>query len=236
MFQAGTVPGREHSREVKDVMSVIKRKLNSDRGASITWALLIFLVCAVIGSAVLVAGTASSGRMSEVADNDQRYYAVTSAARLLIDLIDDETATIVKEETKAGDSPAETKYYIDGKQIPEGITKFESVTEQAAYHLMKGEEVSNDFDLTASKSELDVTIQETVDADTGEMTLEIKKTTGNGEKSKTYSLILFFNLDKSEIQETKEGTAQTITTTTGSFTWRLRDIQVGGSQRWVETS
>lgn len=218
-------------------MSVLKRKLKSDRGASITWALLIFLVCAVIGSAVLVAGTASSGRMSEVADNDQRYYAVTSAARLLIDLIDDETATIVKEETKAGDSPAETKYYIDGNPNPVGEgTTFQSVTEQAAYLLTKGEVVSNDFDLTAAKSELDVTIQETVDADTGEMTLEIKKTTGNGEKSKTYSLILFFNLDKSEIQETKEGTAQTITTTTGSFTWRLRDIQVGGSQRWVETS
>lgn len=234
MFQAGTVPGREHSREVKDVMSVLKRKLKSDRGASITWALLIFLVCAVIGSAVLVAGTASSGRMSEVADNDQRYYAVTSAARLLIDLIDDETATIVKEEANA-EGTAVTNYYVNGVQIDDS-TVFQSVTEQAAYLLMKGEVVSNDFDLTVAKSELDVTIHEEVDADTGEMTLEIEKTTGSGEKSKTYSLILFFNLDKSEITETKTETEGTKTTTTGSFTWRLRDIQVGGSQRWVETS
>ena len=215
-------------------MNRIKKKLNSERGASITWALLIFLVCAVIGSAVLVAGTASSGRMSEVADNDQRYYAVTSAARLLIDMIDDQTATIVKEEANA-EGTAVTNYYVNGVQIDDS-TVFQSVTEQAAYLLMKGEVVSNDFDLTAAKSELDVTIHEKVNADTGEMTLEIEKTTVSGEKSKTYSLILFFNLDKSEITETKTETEGTKTTTTGSFTWRLRDIQVGGSQRGVETS
>ena len=52
----------------------IMRKLNSERGASITYALLIFLVCAVVGSSVLVAGTAASGRMSKVPENDQRYY------------------------------------------------------------------------------------------------------------------------------------------------------------------
>ena len=68
-------------------MSVIKRKLKSDRGASITWALLIFLVCTVVGSAVLVAGTAAAGRMSKLPENDQRYYAVTSAAGLLRDAL-----------------------------------------------------------------------------------------------------------------------------------------------------
>ncbi len=215
----------------------IKAKLRSRTGASITYALLIFLVCAVIGSAVLVAGTASSGRMSEVADNDRRYYAVTSAARLLIDLIDDQTAVIVKEEANA-EGTAVTNYYVNGVQIDDS-TVFQSVTEQAAYLLMKGDTVSNDFNLTAVKSglnlddELDVAIHEKVNADTGEMTLEIEKTTGSGEKSKTYSLILFFNLDKSEITETKTETEGTKTTTTGSFTWRLRDIQVGGSQRWV---
>ncbi len=77
----------KHGGEVKDAMNVIKRKLNSERGASITWALLIFLVCAVVGSAVLVAGTTASGRMSKLAENDQRYYAVTSSAGLLRDIL-----------------------------------------------------------------------------------------------------------------------------------------------------
>ena len=68
-------------------MNVIKRKLNSRRGASITWALLVFMVCAVVGSVVLVAGTAAAGRMSRLAENDRRYYAVTSTAGFLRDVL-----------------------------------------------------------------------------------------------------------------------------------------------------
>lgn len=64
-------------------MNGLKRKFNNQKGASITWALLIFLVCTVVGSAVLVAGTAAAGRMSRLADSEQRYYAVTSTADLL---------------------------------------------------------------------------------------------------------------------------------------------------------
>ena len=73
--------------EVKDAMNMIKKKLNSERGASITWALLIFMVCAVVGSVVLVAGTAAAGRVSKLAENDRRYYAVTSTAGFLRDAL-----------------------------------------------------------------------------------------------------------------------------------------------------
>ncbi len=81
-------------------MRTIKKKLNSQRGASLTFALLLFLVCAVVGSVVLVAGTAASGRMSKVAEMDQRYYSVNSAARLLIDMIDDETVMIIATQER----------------------------------------------------------------------------------------------------------------------------------------
>ena len=60
-----------------------RRKIKSQSGASITYALLLFLVCAVVSSVILAAGTAASGRISESVDNDRRYFAVTSAARLL---------------------------------------------------------------------------------------------------------------------------------------------------------
>ena len=76
----------------------LKQKLKSQTGASITFALLLFLVCAVVGSAVLVAGTAAAGRMSKIAEMDQRYYAVNSAARLLNDLMErDEIRYRMKE-------------------------------------------------------------------------------------------------------------------------------------------
>lgn len=63
----------------------MKNKLRSNQGASMLLALLLFLVCAVVGSVVLASATAAAGRMSELAEMDQRYYAVTSAAELLAD-------------------------------------------------------------------------------------------------------------------------------------------------------
>lgn len=72
-------------------------KLRSRSGASITAALLVFLACAVLSSVVIAAATAASGRMSRIAEADQRYYAVTSAAGLLKDLIHGKTVLVVEE-------------------------------------------------------------------------------------------------------------------------------------------
>ena len=75
--------------------NIIMNKLRSQTGASITFALLIFLVCTVLCSVILTAATASSGRMSGITEADQRYYAVTSAAELLQELIDGKTVSVV---------------------------------------------------------------------------------------------------------------------------------------------
>ncbi len=74
-------------------------KLRSGRGASITFALLLFLVCAVIGSVVLAAGTAASGRVSQLAQSDGRYYAVTSAAQLFRKELKDQSFVVVRTKT-----------------------------------------------------------------------------------------------------------------------------------------
>ena len=60
----------------------IREKLKSRKGASLIFALLAFLVCAVIGTVVIAAASASGGRVKDMAEMDQRYYAVTSAAEL----------------------------------------------------------------------------------------------------------------------------------------------------------
>ena len=88
-------------------------KLKSSRGASLMMALLLFLTCAVVGSAVLTAGTAASGRMSKIAESDQRYYSVNSAANLLIDLFKDPvkiTETVEKIEAKDFHSRVQNTY------------------------------------------------------------------------------------------------------------------------------
>ena len=207
-------------------MKRIRKKLNSRKGASITYALLIFLVCAVVGSAVLVAGTVSSGRMSQVAEYDQRYYAVTSAARLMIKLIDDQTVTILKEEISDGSTPDpdSKKYYRSGSEISTA-TNFDSIPAQTAFQIISGGTLGNTFSLTTTASELNVGITEAVNSSNGQMIIGITKTSGT--PARTYGLELYFNLDKSEVVDaTTDESGVTTTITTCTYTWHLRDIKV----------
>lgn len=77
-------------------MERLRAKLKSESGASITFALLIFLVCAVLSAVIIVAASVSAGRMSSFTEkgkigslskSENNYYAVTSAAELIIDLM-----------------------------------------------------------------------------------------------------------------------------------------------------
>ncbi len=88
-------------------------KLRSDRGASITMALLFFIVCAVIGSVVLAAGSASAGRMSSMTATDQRYFSVSSAAQLIREQIEGSSVTVVSERTILEEVTRE--YYLNAE-------------------------------------------------------------------------------------------------------------------------
>lgn len=81
----------------------IKDKLRSQMGASITFALLLFLVCAVLSSVIIVAATTVSGRMAGIAEMDQRYYSVTSASQLMKAVLV-EKPFIVKITTSSSDT------------------------------------------------------------------------------------------------------------------------------------
>lgn len=83
-------------------MSAIQNKIKSRRGASITFALLLFLVCAVISSVVIVAATASAGRVSGVRETDQRYYAAIETAKTLKKIFDGKMVDV----TYAPETPA----------------------------------------------------------------------------------------------------------------------------------
>lgn len=80
---------------------MIRKKLGSQSGASITFALLLFLVCSVVSVIVLVAGTTTSGRMASQARSDQRYYAVASAVELLKQDFSQKTVTVSYSYTTA---------------------------------------------------------------------------------------------------------------------------------------
>jgi hypothetical protein len=96
----------------------VLKKLRSDKGASLTFALLAFLVCAVISAVLLASASAAAGRVSGLAASDQRYYAVTSAAQLFCDTLNEQEFTIERVKTTAV-----YKRYLhtlddDGNEIP----------------------------------------------------------------------------------------------------------------------
>ena len=77
----------------------MKQKLHAQQGATITAALLFFLVAAVCGSIILGAATATLSRVKNQAKDTQAYYAVTSAAQLIRDDLMDSKWLITMEET-----------------------------------------------------------------------------------------------------------------------------------------
>lgn len=90
------------------------KKLKSDKGVSLSVALLFFLVCAILASMLIAAATAANGRAASVIESRQDDSAAVSGARLIADQLQKdvviivETAEIDKDNTTA---MKDTKYY-----------------------------------------------------------------------------------------------------------------------------
>lgn len=59
------------------------RKLHSQRGASLIFALLVFMLCAFAGVAALVSAASNAGRYARLEHDQQHYLSASSAARML---------------------------------------------------------------------------------------------------------------------------------------------------------
>ena len=204
-------------------MNSVKRKLKNQTGASITWALLLFLVCAVIGSVVLTAGTAAAGRMSQQAVSDQRYYCVTSAVQLLIDKIDGETVTAVQQKEKnETDWPAPT---LSGSDIV--------LLQEAAKALLVSGSPSTaispkQLTLTATDNTNSATASITLKTGTdGSLTFTVKNV--SDKPADTYTLNAVFTVDQSQREDKRayyDGeTEKTELTKTTSFTWHFNKVE-----------
>lgn len=100
----------KHNKMIYNIAVKGVRKLKSKAGASISFALLLFLICAMVGAVMLTASTAAAGRASKIAEMDQRYFNVTSAGELLINELCGKPVTIVR--TKTVESKVVTEYNI----------------------------------------------------------------------------------------------------------------------------
>lgn len=117
----------------------LKKRVRSQRGASLSFALFVFLVCAMVSAAVLAAATAASGQYAKLGEYDQRYYSVTSAASLFrgsLSVGDEATYTYVEQRTGEYD------------ERKEDDPVYESIK------LVKVPTSSSEFDFLAEASEL----------------------------------------------------------------------------------
>ena len=227
-------------------MQAIKKKLRSQRGASLTFALLIFLVCAVVGSVVLAAGTASSGRMSQIAEMDQRYYSVNSAARLLTELIDGKSVTIVRTEQE-GLSPT----YQNENGIAINDYNFDSIARHAAYCIATEKNASYTLQMKVNDNEdLNVQISEKITISPEKLILTVQ----NEDNANAYAMKLTFSPDVNKVveeipiieedtdadaegdaeadEDTEEEPQEVSTVTTWTITWNFQSNEILGSKRW----
>ena len=131
-------------------MAQICSKLKDRKGASITFALLIFLVCSIVSIVAIVASTTASGRLKNIPEIDRRYYAVSSAAELLSSTLDGGAVSVKvdtittqkrdlegKEVGDVSDPTTQTNYY-DGNVIEDPTLESVANTQEtaAAYSLL----------------------------------------------------------------------------------------------------
>lgn len=79
-------------------MECIRAKLNCQRGASILIALMLFLVCAMVGCVVLNAAASNLTKIQKREAEQQAYLAVMSAAQLVQEELSDRVYTATKTE------------------------------------------------------------------------------------------------------------------------------------------
>jgi|GEM_PF-1493351 len=72
-------------------------------------ALLVFLLCAVVGSVVLASASAAAGRVKRLKEDDQAVYTLTSAAKMFSKELDGASCAISYDpDTKTADVTADT--------------------------------------------------------------------------------------------------------------------------------
>lgn len=203
----------------------IMKKLRSEKGASISFALLLFLVCAVVGSVILTAATAAAGRVSRLAESDQRYYSVTSAAELFKKEFDGAAATIVEtttsgviqtfnyrdEITGTTDLPETTRVTVNGEEITSLSPQIPgTIFDQAAWTLITGDGSGGPMEertlvlqpQTTGRDGLKVRIDQTLTGD-GRLTLYLQNDTGAAAGADLYRLCMVFEADRRTDTDTR---------------------------------
>lgn len=212
---------------IRNMKRLILKKLRSNEGASLTYAILLFLVCAVVGSIVLTAGTIASGRLAEKAEMDQRYYHVTSTAEFLKDALDGKSVRIIRENTnpiviriEGYDDPLpedfedsfqqETNFYNYDFLTLKTLQLMPELTWEADFYDQNAKVTNIKFQVSGQEHVADVKVT----VKNGVMTMDISD---NG-----YTVRMNFAPQISEVNSLND---ENIETKTATITWRVNSIE-----------
>ena len=164
----------------------IVQKTRSERGASLSMVLFLFMVCAVVAGVVLAAASAAVGRQSKLEEMDKSYYNVSSAAKLFWEQLNEAgsgTVRVVrrcKDATESegsftlGDDWSESA--IDSIAVGDTIYNANATLFQiAAYDWLFGSTTQDKFDYTTSRTFLAGDAKSSIDADSLEPTVRTVK-------------------------------------------------------------
>ena len=212
-------------------MNTATGKLRSRKGASITFALLLFLVCAVLCTIIIAAASVAAGRISNMAEADQRYYSVTSACEFLKKLVVGKTVTIIEEEP--GDM-----YIVEGVSGSEAIVNYETYTQIGASYIptsLAGDIACRYFGVLSGSPSYSIEgptqgtepndIRSVFDWDEGTMTITISKYSIDSTHPLVMEMIL--KADVSVTTSTKDlddGSSKKITAK--SITWSVDSMRI----------
>lgn len=186
----------------------VAMKLRSKKGASITFALLLFLICAIISSVVLVAGTTAAGRLSGMAGSEQRYYAVTSTAKYIQEVMESESATVIEMNGDIYLVTQGNKLVKMGDVVPANDLK--SLADYVTY-MLYSPNGSDGLSLSADAADLNsamdgITVDVTISdpgggsgSDTSDKNVTFTVKSENQEKTEKYTFGLEFTTNAKEI-------------------------------------
>lgn len=225
------------------IQARISAKLKAQTGASITYALLLFLVCAVVSSVVITAGTAASGRMSQSVENDQRYFSVTNTAEFLQDLFDGVKVEIKKEAVDGGTPSLKDEY---PKLTEKNGTVFKTAEIPGKYSLLiLAAKIYTSLTEDSFPAEMNVTLGDEQIATVQAAFIPTSKnlifgiSSYDGEGTDIYTLYLVFHSDTEDKElsttTTIDDETKNCITYETTMTWKLKSMSVDKPEEWRTT-
>ncbi len=213
-------------------MGAIQKKWKSRRGASVLIALVFFLLCLMVGAVILTAATASAGQLRTQRQAQQDYLTVSSAARLLQDLLKEKKFQMVSEDGNITFGPTCT---------PTGVALSDAI-QTAAAKTFNGDKPDS-VSLTVAPTDFGG-ISDVVQAELSmdqKCNITVKLAIQEEDGSIRVPLVLSMPAlvsDQTRIRHEKredgDGNERPITVRTYRVTWEAGTITRGGSREEVE--